>query len=140
MLVRSMEFADVVSEALQFGLGEFVAPCRSEKGGKGFLQNDVICHIGRDFPALQCGFIHKGKLPGPGEPEKLGQPFQNTNITGRRIHAAFHFAPVARVKPDLLAEVPQGHSLLKAQGFDGIVKHIHGVFVVELYHKCQPPA
>ena len=113
-------------------------PCRAEECGKRLLENGIVGDIRRDLPPLERRRIHECQLLGPGQTEKIRQPFQNPHVARRGIHPALDLAPVARIKPDPLAKIAQRQPLLQAQGFDGVCEHI--LFVVELYHARQVPA
>jgi len=137
--VARMEFADVFGKVVEFGLGKFVAASSAEESREGFLEDDVVHDVGRNFVPLEGGFIHKGEFSCSGKAEKGGQALKGFDIAWRRVDAALDFAPVARIEAGLFAEVAQGKAFFQAEFFNGVIKHILLInyFVVKDYHTCQ---
>ena len=105
--VARMEFADVVGKIFEFGLSKFVAAGCAEESGEGLLEQGVVGNVGRDFVALEGGFIHEREFFWSGKAEKSGQSLECFDIARRRVDAALEFAPIARVQASLFAEVAQ---------------------------------
>ena len=141
LAVCGVQFLDVLGEARQFLLGEFVATGGTEEGGKRTLEDSMVSHISGNLAPLKGGLVHEGQLLGTGEAEEIRQPFQKPDVAGWRIHSAFDLTPIAWIETGLRAEVAQGETFLKTQVFDGVIEHgIPFVAVVERYHTRQAPA
>ena len=79
--VCGVQFLDVLGEARQFLLGEFVATGGTKKGGKRALEDDIIRHIRRSFAPLKRRFVHESQLRSTSEAEEIRQAFQEPNVT-----------------------------------------------------------
>jgi len=121
--VARVEFADVVGEIFEFGLGKFVATGCAEEGGKRFLEDGVVRNVGRDFVPLESRFVHEGEFSFGAKAEKGGEPLKCFDIARRRVDAALDFAPVARIEAGLFAKVAQGKASFQAELFNGVAEH-----------------
>ncbi len=115
LAVGGVQFLDVLGEARQFLLGEFVATGGTEEGGKRPLEDRVIGYIGRNLMSLKRRFVHESQFRRTGEAEEIRQTLQQSDVARWRIHSAFDLAPIAWIETGLRAEVAQGESFLKTQ-------------------------
>ena len=140
--IRSVEAVDVFREALELSFRELVTTGCTEKGWECPLKDQATSDIRRYFLTLQGCSVHELEFFFPSEAKKLGQPLQNPDISRGRINTSLHFAPVAGIKTDLIAEVSKGQFLLDSEGFCKFVEHDGVMGVVESYHTmaaCQFP-
>ena len=140
--IRRVQTADVFCEALELGFRQFMTTGRTEKCWECPLKDQATSDIRRDFLTLKGRSIHELQLFFPSEAKKIGQPLQNPDISRGRINTSLHFAPVAGIKTDLIAEVSKGQFLLDSEGFGKFVEHDGVMGVVESYHTmaaCQFP-
>jgi len=69
-----VELFDVISEALQFLLAEFVTSGRTKEGWKRPLKDCVIGYISGDFASLKSRFVHERQFFRASESKEIRQP------------------------------------------------------------------